>query len=59
MILTVVSSMEPGVTRCGRLGPKVSSTLSSSSSSVSSVAVKSKVFEVSPVLKVSLIGTTE
>ena len=56
-----VSSGLTAVTATGSVGsvPKVSFTLSSSSSSVSSVAVKVKVFSVSPLLKTTSSGTPE
>ena len=57
-MLTTDSSVVPLVTRVGR-SPKVSFTLSSSSSTVSWAAVKVKVFSVSPLLKVTLAGTPE
>ena len=56
-MLSVVSVLVPAVTRSGRLDPNPSFTLSSSSSSVSSVAMKAMVFSVSPSLKVTLAGT--
>ena len=58
VMLTVVSSVAPAVTPVGS-APKASFTLSPSSSTASAVAVKSKVFEVSPELKVTLAGTPE
>ena len=56
MISTVVAFGAPAKTRSGRL-PKLSSTLSSSSSSVSSVALKLIVFLVSVAWNVTLAGT--
>ena len=58
MIDTVASSMLPALTPVGSV-PKVSLTLSSSSSRSSSVAVKVKDFSVSPLLKVRSAGTPE
>ena len=58
MMETTVSEVAPSDTPVGR-DPNVSFTLSSSSSIVSSVAVKVKVFTVSPSLKVTLAGTPE
>ena len=55
---TTVSLAVPGVTPVGS-DPNVSFTLSSSSSIVSSVALKLKVFSVSPSLKVTSAGTPE
>ena len=55
---TTDSPVVPLVTRLGR-APSPSFTLSPSSSTLSSVALKVKVFEVSPVLKVTLAGTPE
>ena len=55
---TTVSLMVPAVTPVGR-APKVNFTRSPSSSMVSSVAVKVKVFEVSPDSKVTELGTLE
>ena len=55
-IETTVSSSAPAVTRSGRV-PKVSFTLSPSSSTESSVAEKVKLFEVSPLSKVTELGT--
>ena len=49
----------PSVTPAGKVLPKVSFTDSPSSSTVSAVAVKVKVFSVSPELKVTLAGTPE
>ena len=59
MIVTTASSVLPALTPVGRVFPKVSFTLSPSSLSWSWVAVKRKVFEVSPALKVILGGTPE
>ena len=58
-MLTVVSAGVPALTPTGRLAPNPSFTLSPSSSTASAVAVKSKVFEVSPELKVTVAGTPE
>ena len=55
---TVVSFLAPCETLEGSV-PKASFTLSSSSSTVSSVALKVSVLEVSPALKVTLDGTPE
>ena len=55
---TVVSSLAPSDTRGGSV-PKVSFTLSPSSSTVSCAAVKVNVLEVCPELKVTLDGTPE
>ena len=49
----------PALTRDGRFGPKASFTLSPSSSTLSWVAVKVNVFDVSPALKVTSAGTPE
>ena len=57
-MLTAVSSVAPALTPVGS-APKASFTLSPSSSSVSAVAAKSKVLDVSPALKVTLAGTPE
>ena len=57
-MLTVVSFGEPALTLAGSV-PNPSLTLSPSSSTASAVAVKSKVFEVSPELKVTVAGTPE
>ena len=54
---TIVSSLPPGLTRASGIVPNFSSTLSSSSSTVSWEAVKVMVFSVSPLLKVTLVGT--
>ena len=59
MIETTVSFVVPSVTPAGRVLPKVSFTDSPSSSTVSEVAVKVKLLEVSPVLKTTLAGTPE
>ena len=59
MILTTVPAGVPWVTPEGRVGPNASWTLSPSSSRASSVAVKVKVFEVSPDSKVMVAGTPE
>ena len=56
VIETVVLSLAPGFTPGGR-SPKVSFTLSSSSSMVSGVVVKVKVFSVSVGAKVTSAGT--
>ena len=58
MIETTVSLVVPSLTPVGRV-PKVSFTDSPSSSTVSAVAAKVKVFSVSPLLKVTLAGTPE
>ena len=58
VMLTVVSRVGPALTRASGMGPKASFMLSSSSSTSSCTAVKSKVCEVSPELKVTL-GCTE
>ena len=58
-MLTVVSLGEPSLTPTGRLDPNPSFTLSPSSSAVSAVAAKSKVLDVSPASKVTLVGTPE
>ena len=56
---TVVVLGAPSVTPVGSVEPKLSCTLSPSSSSVSWAAWKLKVFAVSPELKVTLVGTPE
>ena len=56
---TVASVVPLAVTPMGRVFPKVSFTLSSSSSTSSSVAVKEIVSSVSPGTKVKLSGTPE
>ena len=58
-MLTTASLVEPLVTPVGRLDPKVSFTLSPSSSTVSCAASTVKLFSVSPLLKVTLAGTPE
>ena len=58
-MLTVASPMAPALTRASGIVPNSSSTLSSSSSTVSWVAVKVKLVSVSPALKVTLEGTPE
>ena len=58
VIETVLSFTLPALTPVG-IVPKVSFTLSPSSSTVSAVAAKVKLLEVSPVLKVTLVGTPE
>ena len=58
VMLTVVSSGAPRSTP-GGLAPKESFTLSPSSSVVSCVAENEKVFSVSPLLNVTLVGTPE
>ena len=60
-MVTVASSVVPAVTVTGVVGsvPKLSLTDSSSSSTVSWAAVKTKVFSVSPLPKVTLGGTPE
>ncbi len=55
---TMVSLVAPAVTPVGS-APKVSLTLSPSSSVVSWVAVKVKVLEVWPLAKTTLAGTPE
>ena len=57
-MLTVASLLAPALTPVGRV-PKASFTDSSSSSSVSWVAVKENDFSVSPLLKVRPLGTPE
>ena len=57
-MLTTVSSVVPAVTRAGRV-PNSRVTFSPSSSTVSAVAWKVKVLEVSPALKVTEVGTPE
>ena len=57
-MLTVDVPGVPAVTRAGSV-PKPRATLSPSSSTVSSVAVKVNVLEVWPLLKVTLAGTPE
>ena len=61
MIATMVSVVAPASTRSSlcwsRARSKLRATLSSSSSSVSCVAVKVIVFDVSPALNVTLAGT--
>ena len=58
VIETTVSLVVPSDTPVGRF-PKPSFTLSSSSSSVSWVALKEKVFAVSPALNTTFAGTPE
>ena len=58
VMLTVVSVGVPALTPAGR-GPKVSFTLSPSSLALSWVALKVKVFAVSPDANVTLEGTPE
>ena len=58
-MLTVVWFGVPALTRAGRVAPNPSSTLSSSSSIVSCVALKVMLFSVSPLLKTTLAGTPE
>ena len=58
-MVTVASSVVPAVTPSGSVVPKLSLTLSPSSSTVSWAAVKTKVFSVSPLPKVTLGGTPE
>ena len=60
-MVTVASSVVPAVTVTGVVGsvPKLSLTDSSSSSTASVSAVKTKVFSVSPLPKVTLGGTPE
>ena len=57
-MLTIASLVEPFVTPSGR-APKVSFTLSPSSSTLSDAAVKEIVSSVSPDTKVTLGGTPE
>ena len=59
MIDTCVVFGVPSETRSSGIAPKLSSTLSSSSSSVSCVAAKLNVFDVSVALKLTLAGTPE
>ena len=59
VMLTVVSSGVPALTRASGMEPNPSCTLSPSSSSVSCVALKVIVFSVSPLRKVTLDGTPE
>ena len=58
-MFTTASSVEPLVTPVGRLDPKVSFTLSPSSSTLSDAALKEMSTSVSPLLKVTLAGTPE
>ena len=58
VMLTNVSLTVPAETPVGSV-PKVISTSSSSSSTVSSVALRVNVFDVSPASKVTLAGTLE
>ena len=58
VMVTVVSVGVPALTSGGRV-PKVSRTLSPSSSTVSCVAVKENAFEVSPALNITFAGTPE
>ena len=58
MISTVVALGVPPETRSGS-APKLSSTLSSSSSTVSSVAAKVISCDCSPAMKLTLAGTPE
>ena len=58
-MLTVVVVGVTAVTPLGRLAPKLSCTPSSSSSTLSSVAMKVIVWLVSPEAKVTLDGTPE
>ena len=55
---TTLSFVVPAVTPVGSV-PKVSLTDSPSSSTPSEAAAKEKVFSVSPLLKVKLVGTPE
>ena len=61
VMVTVASSVVPAVTAIGVVGsvPNSSFTDSPSSSTLSVSAVKTKVFSVSPLLKVTLLGTPE
>ena len=56
-MLTMLVPGVPAVTPAGRPAPKLSLTLSPSSSSSSASAVKVKALEVSPLVKVTLVGT--
>ena len=58
VMLTVVVEVVPAVTPLGGV-PKPRATVSSSSSTVSSVAAKAISFDVSPLLKVTFCGTPE
>ena len=58
MMNTVAASVAPSVTPAGN-SPKASPTLSSSSSTVSSVALNVNDFSVSPLANVTLSGTPE
>ena len=58
-MVTVLVAGVPAVTPVGSVGPKLRLTDSTSSSTVSVSAVKTKVFSVSPLLKVRLVGTPE
>ena len=58
-MLTVASPMAPALTRASGIVPNSSSTLSSSSSTVSWVALMVKGLDISPALKVTLEGTPE
>ena len=58
VMFTVVVAGEPALTPVGSV-PKLSFTLSPSSSTVSSVAVNVNVFDVSPLANDTLAGTPE
>ena len=59
VMVTVVSSGVPALTRASGMEPNPSLTLSPSSSIVSCVAEKVMLFSVSPLWKVTLSGTPE
>ena len=59
VMVTALVAGVPAVTPVGSVAPKLSLTLSPSSSTVSVSAVKTKVFSVSPLPKVTLGGTPE
>ena len=59
MIFTMVSVVSPAKTRSTVRRSKLNLTLSSSSSTVSCVAAKLNVFDVSVALKLTLAGTPE
>ena len=58
MVTALVAGL-PAVTPVGSVAPKLSLTLSPSSSTVSWAAVKVNVLEVSPLSKVTFCGTPE
>ena len=58
-MVTVLVAGVPALTPSGSVAPKLSLTDSSSSSTASVSAVKTKVFSVSPLPKVTLGGTPE